>query len=731
MKNDVYDPKDMVDLRKRGHHNYITGRWVLTIKRDKEGNFLKIKARWVLRGFQDRQVWDLQTDSPTSTRPGYRLQCQIAANRQWDITHIDLKTAFLQGDHFTGGRDIVCQLPPEAGYPPHMAARLKRAAYGLNDAPRLWWNRLDKALRGYGLVPTRADRCCYVLYAPSKRGRSAAATELEEADDDESPLQKVDTVYFGQDKALESYETLVQRALAKRHDDDGRFQDALVPDETTIDDIVAMATDICAASKESMTLEEAMDLLMNPVTGSPARGKQVEGIVTIHVDDTFMTGSKYFVKKVVDGLKRDFKVGSEDFNNVLFVGQKTQWRNKGKTESRIEVDQEIKIEELEEIVFDKSLKDDQLCPPILHKAYRSLLGQINWLQSRTQFHACFLFSRCASACAKPTYGDVRAINKLCRTIRAIPVKLNFWTLKGKCRLLGYPDAAFKNNADGTSQRGHVIFVTEPRWKGVESPRGSLVDYESTKIKRTTLSTTVAELYSFMKCYGTLLFLKGLWMDLSGEIAEIHMRTDANNLVTTAKTTHLPEQKETIHMISQIRTEACSGDIDDLAHVPTADMLADPMTKSTIKADALIKAVNTSYLPGADKQPLFRDMMRGKHRAYLAAWITDTLESSYCTEVFLGLPVWEPIETYCAALSGWHGDEQHDEYEEWVSPDDEEYTEDEGFFIKYRRQKKKRKPKRSKIQAKAASRGKRHAFESRGARPRYSRHCVSSAVHSAS
>jgi len=225
----------------------------------------------------------------------------------------------------------------------------------------------------------------------------------------------------------------------------------------------------------------------------------------------------------------------------------------------------------------------------------------------------------------------------------------------------------------------------------------------------------------MKCYGTLLFLKGLWMDLSGEVAEIHMRTDANNLVTTAKTTHLPEQKETIHMISQIRTEACSGDIEDLAHVPTGDMLADPMTKSTIKADALIKAVNTSYLPGVDKQLLFRDMMRGKHRAYLAAWITDTLKSSYCTEMFLGLPVHEPIEGYCAALSGWYGNEHgsndvwdfftddvHDEYEEgreeleWVSPEDEEYTEDEGFFSKYRRQKKKKKPKRSKIQVTAAS-----------------------------
>ena len=33
-----------------------------------------------------------------------------------------------------------------------------------NATPRLWWNRLDTALRSFGLIPTRADRCCYVLY---------------------------------------------------------------------------------------------------------------------------------------------------------------------------------------------------------------------------------------------------------------------------------------------------------------------------------------------------------------------------------------------------------------------------------------------------------------------------------------------------------------------------------------------------------------------------------------
>ena len=44
------------------------------------------------------------------------------------------------------------------------------------------------------------------------------------------------------------------------------------------------------------------------------------------------------------------------------------------------------------------------------------------------------------------------------------------------------------------------------------------------------------------------------MDLSVEVADIHMRTDAKNLVTTARTIHLPEQKETVHMISMLRKE---------------------------------------------------------------------------------------------------------------------------------------------------------------------------------
>ena len=72
--NEVFD---LIDLRKVKPNNYVTGRWVLTIKTDQQGNFLKTNARWVLRGFQDKQKDYQQTDSPTSTRPGFGIQQKL------------------------------------------------------------------------------------------------------------------------------------------------------------------------------------------------------------------------------------------------------------------------------------------------------------------------------------------------------------------------------------------------------------------------------------------------------------------------------------------------------------------------------------------------------------------------------------------------------------------------------------------------------------------------------
>ena len=53
---------------------------------------MKRLSRWAEMG--------LQTDSPTATRYGFRVASQHAAPMYWDLLHIDLKTAFLQGETY-------------------------------------------------------------------------------------------------------------------------------------------------------------------------------------------------------------------------------------------------------------------------------------------------------------------------------------------------------------------------------------------------------------------------------------------------------------------------------------------------------------------------------------------------------------------------------------------------------------------------------------------------------
>jgi GH15 family glucan-1,4-alpha-glucosidase len=64
------------------------------VKLSKDGDFQKCKARWV----QDKQKNTQQTDSLAASRAGFRCATQLATNHGWDLYHMYLKTALLQGE---------------------------------------------------------------------------------------------------------------------------------------------------------------------------------------------------------------------------------------------------------------------------------------------------------------------------------------------------------------------------------------------------------------------------------------------------------------------------------------------------------------------------------------------------------------------------------------------------------------------------------------------------------
>ena len=98
--------------------------------------------------------------------------------------------------------------------------------------------------------------------------------------------------------------------------------------------------------------------------------------------------------------------------------------------------------------------------------------------------------------------DVKALNKLARRFKSHPVKLQFGPLTRPLRTIGFLHASYRNNEDGSSQRGMTVFLAESRERSSIDgmPYASLIDYESQKIEMTVLSTTVADYgWTYLVC----------------------------------------------------------------------------------------------------------------------------------------------------------------------------------------------------------------------------------------
>ena len=166
--------------------------------------------------------------------------------------------------------------------------QLKKTAYGMNDAPRRWWNILDLSLRSYGMVPTRTDRGCYVLYPTQPRERT-----------------------WNQNNSTQLHDT----------------------------------SNISTKPRVRTEADAAFEKMLDPTAGSPATGKSVAGIINLLVDDLF--GGTEMEQRVLARLRKDFQVGSEDWNDVTFTGQRIRWTQAHQTGSYIEVSQEKAVRKYE------------------------------------------------------------------------------------------------------------------------------------------------------------------------------------------------------------------------------------------------------------------------------------------------------------------------------------------------------------------------------------------------
>jgi hypothetical protein len=80
-------------------HKPIGLKWVYRLKKDPAGNVSKYKARLVAKGYVQRQGIDFkEVFVPVARMETVRLFLAIAAQMGWQVHHLDVKSAFLNGD---------------------------------------------------------------------------------------------------------------------------------------------------------------------------------------------------------------------------------------------------------------------------------------------------------------------------------------------------------------------------------------------------------------------------------------------------------------------------------------------------------------------------------------------------------------------------------------------------------------------------------------------------------
>jgi hypothetical protein len=116
------------------------------VNKNKTGG-LDPKSRIVIPGHKDPELGQFRTDSPTTSALAVQVAAVIAVSNGWFGETFDVSTAFLSGKETN--REVYVRSPAEGlpaaeGHPAVPGGRLLevlKGAYGLAEAPRLWYLR--------------------------------------------------------------------------------------------------------------------------------------------------------------------------------------------------------------------------------------------------------------------------------------------------------------------------------------------------------------------------------------------------------------------------------------------------------------------------------------------------------------------------------------------------------------------------------------------------------------
>lgn len=165
-ENGIQEERRMIEnnntwelVEKPAHKDAIGVKWVSKFNPD--GSIQKYKALLVVKGYT-QQYWvdDNETFAPVSRQERVRAILALAAQKGWKVYQLDVKSAFnnghLQEDKATPW--IHCEKTRKES----PQVKLKKALYGLLQAPRAWYSKVDSDFLSQGFRRSCSEPTLYI-----------------------------------------------------------------------------------------------------------------------------------------------------------------------------------------------------------------------------------------------------------------------------------------------------------------------------------------------------------------------------------------------------------------------------------------------------------------------------------------------------------------------------------------------------------------------------------------
>lgn len=138
----------------------LPNRWVFKIKQNQDGTVDRYKARLVAGGHRQTTGIDYEeVFAPVARLETIRSLLAASVENEMYVHQMDVIAAYIQGDL---SEEIYMEQPKLFSRNENKVCLLNKPLYGLKQAGRQWYKRIDDCLQNMNFKRTETDPCVYV-----------------------------------------------------------------------------------------------------------------------------------------------------------------------------------------------------------------------------------------------------------------------------------------------------------------------------------------------------------------------------------------------------------------------------------------------------------------------------------------------------------------------------------------------------------------------------------------